>query len=57
MKTQEDLVEAAKDLIDIIAAQDNPVEALEELEEYLNDIAHVCRTLLEMQEEPGEYKA
>jgi hypothetical protein len=50
------MVEAAKDLIDKIAALDAPVEPLEDLEEYLTDITHVCRTLAEVQEEPKEYQ-
>jgi hypothetical protein len=56
MRTPEELVEAAKDAIDKVAALDDPLEAIEEVEEYLEDIAHVCRAVHEAHEEPKEYQ-
>jgi hypothetical protein len=56
MKTAEELVDAARDIIDKIAAFDDPIEALEDLDEYLADILHVCHTIHEVQEQPKEYQ-
>ena len=55
-RTPEVLVDAAKNLIDKIAALDEPIEPIEEVEEYAQDIAHVCRAIHAVQEQPKEYQ-